>query len=251
MLNFTAAASGVFGRATIAGVAIAASLAFAAPASAGITLVDAKFYDASTAGQTDGRYFTIMSPFETTMKAGALTFDALAFCIELDVDMPIVDPYEGVATTLNLHYDESLLAANADRIGRLVNYGTSLYGSGLLAGGFAGSPLSIELAAIQGAIWRLTSGEDVHFSPDAYDVTELAAYNPKIDLYETGLDLSGYSNKIHTVYSRFDDEGEPLGQGIAYAGTLAVPEPAVWGLMLTGFFGAGSMLRRRRALSAI
>ncbi len=30
-----------------------------------------------------------------------------------------------------------------------------------------------------------------------------------------------------------------------------VPEPATWGLMLVGFFGLGSALRRRRAALAV
>ncbi|MGZ6016329.1 MAG: PEPxxWA-CTERM sorting domain-containing protein, partial [Phenylobacterium sp.] len=30
-----------------------------------------------------------------------------------------------------------------------------------------------------------------------------------------------------------------------------VPEPATWAMMLTGFFGLGSMLRRRRAALAV
>jgi hypothetical protein len=32
------------------------------------------------------------------------------------------------------------------------------------------------------------------------------------------------------------------------AGNVGVPEPAGWALMITGFAGAGAMLRRRRAL---
>ncbi|THD60667.1 PEPxxWA-CTERM sorting domain-containing protein [Phenylobacterium sp.] len=35
------------------------------------------------------------------------------------------------------------------------------------------------------------------------------------------------------------------------AGGGAVPEPATWALMISGFFGAGAFLRRRRALTAI
>jgi hypothetical protein len=41
-----------------------------------------------------------------------------------------------------------------------------------------------------------------------------------------------------------------LGANSAFIGVGGVPEPATWAMMILGFFGLGSMVRRRRALAA-
>jgi hypothetical protein len=42
-----------------------------------------------------------------------------------------------------------------------------------------------------------------------------------------------------------------VATGFATNGPLGVPEPATWGLMLLGFFGAGALIRRRRRAFAL
>ncbi|PZQ55980.1 MAG: hypothetical protein DI570_21510 [Phenylobacterium zucineum] len=48
-------------------------------------------------------------------------------------------------------------------------------------------------------------------------------------------------------YGGFETDNHTVGFApLAGGGIAAVPEPAVWGLMIGGFFAAGAMLRRRR-----
>ncbi|THD59164.1 MAG: PEP-CTERM sorting domain-containing protein [Phenylobacterium sp.] len=47
-----------------------------------------------------------------------------------------------------------------------------------------------------------------------------------------------------------DENSDPAHQSFAIGWPNAVPEPATWALMLTGFFGVGGMLRRRQAAAA-
>lgn len=58
------------------------------------------------------------------------------------------------------------------------------------------------------------------------------------------VDLSGLG-------SVSDDVGmDNVRFGQHRAPTAAIPEPATWAMMIGGFFGAGTMMRRRRALAA-
>lgn len=242
-------------RAAFAGAAVAASLAFAGPAAASVTVQDAMFFDAYAGGQTDSRSYVVMSPFIVNVQDGADLFSTLAFCIQLNIDMP-VDAYSGAPTTLNTPYSDVVLGLSAgdqSLLGQLVNYGTGLY----LGGTLSTADLSVELAAIQGAIWTITSGETVKFFHPSYDdpgtpgVDEADALDLKIVDYLNGVGLSGTPASVRTLYSGLDVTGAPLAQGIAFAGTAPVPEPATWAMMIVGFASLGSALRltRRRALA--
>ncbi|WP_293899686.1 PEPxxWA-CTERM sorting domain-containing protein [Phenylobacterium sp.] len=68
--------------------------------------------------------------------------------------------------------------------------------------------------------------------------------NPPIQLYAF---VNLFQQDIFTLESRHSAE---VGVRIDSVGG-GVPEPGVWALMLLGFGGAGTMLRRRRALAAV
>ncbi|MBS0360446.1 MAG: PEP-CTERM sorting domain-containing protein [Proteobacteria bacterium] len=77
-----------------------------------------------------------------------------------------------------------------------------------------------------------------------------------------GLDtIPGDGDRTHGVRVYYDFGGQEVNsitfssgqdafEADSFAGTLAVPEPATWALMIMGFGTAGAMLRRRKAVMA-
>jgi hypothetical protein len=84
-------------------------------------------------------------------------------------------------------------------------------------------------------------------------------YDNVAPLNVNGVLFMGASGDIYNLWSTGGGNGElyTYGAGLPAfdaAGTLSVggvPEPATWAMMLTGFFGLGSVLRRRRAALAV
>ena len=242
-----------------AGAAAAATLVAATPAAAGTFFVgDAFFFDSGAFANSDTTPYRI-SPFRMTgndgMTAGALN-DYLAFCIQLNVEM--FNPGENVsgegATVSATYADESLLdAADRAAVGKLVNYGTDFFSThNFLFGSPGFYAASDELAAVQGAIWKITNPLiSLKFDVGVYGADVAADNDRKLDyLYAEatrGTMLNAYTGSIRTIYSR-DLVGAFNRQGLAFS--AAVPEPMSWVLMIGGFFAAGSMLRRsQRQLS--
>ncbi|THD55625.1 PEPxxWA-CTERM sorting domain-containing protein [Phenylobacterium sp.] len=58
----------------------------------------------------------------------------------------------------------------------------------------------------------------------------------------TGSDTITFNGRNDPSYNTLDN--------VAITQTAGVPEPTSWALMLSGFFGAGAFLRRRRAVTA-
>ena len=244
-----------------AGAAAAAVLVAATPVAAGTFFVgDAFFFDSGALANSDTSPYRI-SPFRMTgndgMTAGALN-DYLAFCIQLNVEM--FNPGEdasGLGDTINATYaDEALLNAD-DRaaVGKLVNYGTNFFSThsgpfGSIDDFYAASD---ELAAVQGAIWKITNPLipltfDVGVYGGQAGVNDARLTELFLDATNNGAILRNYTGSIRTIYSR-DLGGAFNRQGLAFSG--AVPEPLSWVLMIGGFFATGSMLRRsQRQLAA-
>lgn len=264
VLQFSAAKSRPFGAGLVAAAALAVTLAFAAPAAAAEQVF---VYSASPTSSQFGttvedisaehpnRGFFGMAPQivhakeGTEFSAGA-DFKVLAFCVDFFTDTPTdnYDPLTGL-NPINYLYErgplsDAELGADPDaeaKIGRLINYGTLLWDYHV-----HNEKLEVQLAAIQGAIWQIQTGLTFQFHP---------YFEPKPQwntLIQNYADLSilpaGVSQgEIKALFS-----GDGGSQAIAYAIRADVPEPATWGLMILGFFGAGSMLRksRRRASAA-
>lgn len=97
------------------------------------------------------------------------------------------------------------------------------------------------LAAIQTAIWAIEAPPGT--------VSQLSGGNGMFQTYFNDYSTGQYTSlatpqdKVFTIY---DD----VHQSFAIGWPIGVPEPATWALMLTGFFGMGSMLRRQRKAAA-
>lgn len=177
--------------------------------------------------------------------ASANTFQFLGFCVDVFDNISV-----GINTnqTLNLAYNDGALTNNGQHapypsnelvtfdatqlanIGRLVTFGTTLWNVDALGDPAHNLPATLtnQLAAVQGAIWKL---ENPTFTIDGSSAVDglIAQYTDQsfLDGLPTG--------KIDTVF-------RPGSQSFAFA----VPEPATWAMMIMGFGAMGAVLRRRR-----
>ncbi|MDB5424847.1 MAG: hypothetical protein JWQ29_2263 [Phenylobacterium sp.] len=244
--RMTSKARGLFAAAAIGGALFAA-----APASATITLISATMDQTNTAYITGPLYPTgvnvYIAPvtFLATDSASPGTFSFMAFCVDIYHDMYI-------NTTLNYEYhEESLLtdsalstasgqAGNAltntekKKISALLNYADFLVAT-------APADITIKLAGIQGAIWKVaneTHGYTIDAANSDVD-TLIATYSADAAL----MPYMPVGNKSRAIFE--DDYGH---QAFGFGG--GVPEPATWLMMIMGFGGIGAVLRRRRAAVA-
>jgi hypothetical protein len=241
----------------LAAAAVAGALAFAAPAAATEVFVYSASPTSSQFGTTvedisaehPDRSFFGMAPQvvhakEGTQFSAGADFTVLAFCIDFYTDTPM-DNYDmdtGL-NPINYQYERgplsgAQLGADPDaeaKIGRLINYGTLMWNYHA-----HNEKLEVQLAAIQGAIWQIQTGLTFQFHP-FFDPKP--QWNTLIQNYANlSIVPAGVSQgEIKALFS-----GDGGSQAVAYAIRADVPEPATWGLMILGFFGAGSMLRKSR-----
>jgi hypothetical protein len=182
--------------------------------------------------------------------ASSNTFQFLGFCIDVFDNISV-----GINSnqTLNLAYNAGPLTNNGqhapylssdlvtfsptqlDNISRLVTFGTNLWNTDALTDPShnLSSGLTDQLAAVQGAIWKL---ENPTFTIDGSNSVDglIATYTDQNFL--NGLP----TGKIDTVF-------RPGSQSFAFA----VPEPTTWAMMIMGFGAMGAVLRRRRSAVAL
>lgn len=188
--------------------------------------------------------------------AATPTYDLLAFCVDIfhnislgDTGLKYDDDYD--LATDNKYQDNAhpftgantLLDIQIEQVGRLVNYGRLVYD-----GEAATADRSNKLAGLQGAIWQVMNGP-------AYTVV---AWDAPVQSYITDFSSAGYLAHLSghgVVGSKITMITETGKYGLADARqsfAFAVPEPATWALMITGFGFAGAMLRRdRRRLATV
>jgi hypothetical protein len=109
----------------------------------------------------------------------------------------------------------------------------------------------MQLAAIQSAIWQI--------EVPTIKVTVLGANISSQDLVKYQNYFTTYTGSNYTSYADRNDRvftitslSNPAHQNFAIGWPIpGVPEPATWAMMLTGFFGMGSVLRRNRKAVAV
>lgn len=196
--------------------------------------------------------------FDGYIQGGNEFENLVAFCVDVYHAIKLKEYDPGLKYTdsnvleHNSHWDpnkrEFLTASEVLQIGKLVNYGTQVFYN-----------LSInsttrynELAAVQGAIWKVASGLTV---TSVNNNGNTAAIQARLNAlsndanYETAFayktkDFVSGNIKLLTPYTNTKQyPHKDLTQSFAIA---AVPEPATWIMMIGGFAAAGAALRRRR-----
>jgi hypothetical protein len=254
-----------------AGIAAAALISTATPASATAVFIDkAEMYNPATAyitGFSGSNYPTIEvydGPVLFTANlgttAGTPTYTFLGFCVDIydDINVGINAPM-----TENLQYHTGALVDNGahgaqyspvdlvtftqtqkDNISKLVNYGTRLWNTDALTDPThnISQTLINQLAGVQGAIWQLENPRfTVTGAPPINGFGNQATVTANIATYSGSAFLSTLqTGTIDVVF----DSNLPAHQAFAFATT--VPEPDAWALMIIGFGGIGAAMRRRR-----
>ena len=133
--------------------------------------------------------------------------------------------------------------------GVLSGYVGNINGVPLVCAGTCGSIKDINSlvtgAQSISAFWVLT-GPGTGLSFDLTGITSIdRSVSGQLGVIATGiLNLAGYAPTAGTF--SLTTQGNGQVQTTFSASTVAVPEPATWGLMLLGFAGIGVSLRRRR-----
>lgn len=184
-----------------------------------------------------------------TLKVGLL----VNYGLDLFNDVPTAPPaFTMVKPTRNQFPAGS--AGNAQYAAALGVYNTAkaAYNAQVTAYNARVSDRYMRLAAVQSAIWQVTSNRNV------YSNNGDAAFDALVDnlsgaslqnYFVGGYGPQGHAYHLITPVQTYDSRGraKPLTQSFAVAD---VPEPATWGLMILGFGLAGATLRRRRAAIA-
>ena len=185
---------------------------------------------------------------------GPQFFDIVAFCVDIyhSITLGNYTPDKTYTDANALKYDSNPGGqanhfsgpsgySNADviKIGTLATYGTFVAKDNSLSASIKND----RLAAVQGAIWQVSSGRDVTGAGLTALIDNLSGANYQSFFVNNNYGTIGASFKLitPTVY--------PAANG-NQSFVIAVPEPATWAMMIMGFAGLGVMLRRQRSLAA-
>jgi PEP-CTERM motif len=106
-----------------------------------------------------------------------------------------------------------------------------------------------------GAVWSFAAaptGSDSFTFDDGTAVPALAFGSVDVGSYDVySQSIATTAGSSYNLHFNYVGEDTPAGFIVTTSGsTGAVPEPATWALMISGFMGAGVALRRRRAVAA-
>jgi hypothetical protein len=160
-----------------------------------------------------------------------------------------------VTTNSNFPNATALSQAQLDQIGRLVNYGTRVFYQAPKTTTAQKNARYDQLAAVQGAIWKIVSGKTVTASGNGSStdanvnnlILTFSDLNYRFDTSKA-YQLGSITTKV-TFWTPKQTSNQ-YGYGSKYASQAfaigSVPEPATWVMMIGGFAFAGAMLRRSR-----
>ena len=221
----------------------------------------------------------------STAESATQVYSLYGFCVDITHDITInnqldytyVDSYTPVTGPVGNplptdFHGNNLSAAQLPALTKLIDTGYLLHEKDVTN---SNANIQLQLAAIQAAIWKVETGTVVLNQNGSWNLTggfvtlnnasgtagqntggAIAGtgsytYQQYFNSYSTGA-FTDLGDKNDTFYTIIESKPSYDGnQSFAIGWPIAgVPEPATWGLMLVGFGGLGSLLRRRRTLSA-
>jgi len=245
-----------------AGVALAAAMACGAANAAPVVITNGQMVNpliVNLSGSVyNGAVYDAAMQFTTTISGKP--DDIIAFCVDIYHDITF-GPYSPALQykTNTFSTDSNPSPGPADvlttskilQIDKLVNYGTDVQKDGSLSS----LTKSTTVAAVQGAIWQVVSGEDVTLASGWSQNTGVNATS--FDLLVDNLSGSNYGTYL-TGYGAIGDVTTFItptnypstrgAQSFLFAG--GVPEPSAWLLSIVGLGLVGGALRRRRRSEA-
>lgn len=255
----------------VRGVAVAGALAFGAmaagAANAATIVIENGYMDSARNLKISG--LNNNNP----VKATAMQFDGyydnpgykndvdfnniVAFCVDVyhnittgdyNPDLVYRDD-KPVTTDSNFPNPKNLSQAQLDQIGLLVNYGTRVFYQAPKTTAAEKAARYDQLAAVQGAIWKVVSGRTVtaatgNNQTDAKINNLILTFSDLNYRFNTSsaYKLGSITTKV-TFWTPKTYGQSRTTQAFAVG---SVPEPATWVMMIGGFAFAGAMLRRSR-----
>jgi hypothetical protein len=200
--------------------------------------------------------------------APATVYTLFGFCVDITHDMSLgglnmvySDNFgvNGVADPLPTDFHGGVISQTTlSALNNLIDTGWLLHESQIGQTSAYINNVDLQLAAIQAAIWTVeggnvtlnggssTAGANVGGAIAGGAALTYAQYYTD---YSTGAyhSLADANDRFYTIVEVNPYDGH---QSFAIGWPLpGVPEPTTWAMMLTGFFGMGSMLRSRRKLA--
>jgi hypothetical protein len=205
------------------------------------------YYDYNPSRNSDNEYFENM----------------VAFCVDVYHNIKVGDynpdlVYQdtvNVTTDSNFPNQKNLSQAQLDQIGRLVNYGTRVFYQAPKTTIAQQNARYDQLAAVQGAIWKVVSGKNVTASTGNNTVNAninslILTFSDLNYRFNTtkAYQLGSVTTKVTFWTPKATSKQSGYGSKNAYQAFAvgSVPEPATWVMMIGGFGFAGAMLRRSR-----
>jgi len=188
--------------------------------------------------------------FSVTETVSHDSYSLFAFCVDIyhhislgDLNLTYIsnkgDPGEPLLTNFGTPVPTMLSDAQKARVSAIVDVGF------LLNRDHPSAATSLQTAAIQAAIWETLNPGRITLYTANLGVGQAADYTSAYNYYLTH-DF-GPVDRIFTLTPKAPGDTQRFAVGWPIE---PVPEPTAWALMLVGFFSAGTMVRRRRALVA-
>ncbi|HET6969619.1 MAG TPA: PEP-CTERM sorting domain-containing protein [Phenylobacterium sp.] len=246
-----------------AGLGLAALAASTTPASATTYLkllsssMDTRFQayiQGDGAVYSNGMTFTVKDSDALGHTTGS-AYDIFGFCVDIyhsitigglnlvyssNQDPAIVDP---LPTDFGGH---AVSPVQLSKLTNLIDTGYLMHQQEVATNTFS-FDTQMRLAAIQAAIWHTEVPTiDIHVTKGGLTTSQFATYQTYFNDYSSGnyTSLADANDRFYVI-TNASHQSFGIGWPISSA-----PEPGTWALMLGGFFGAGAVLRRRRAALA-
>jgi hypothetical protein len=230
--------------------------AFSAPAANATTVIlDVGSLDHPRVVTIAGIGNEYSGPMHFTATWDGVPTTLLAWCVDVYHDISAADyspnlTYTDGASLTTDFAGHALDAGDTTKIGLLANYGQDLYDTvfGTPHTSAEISDAYFRLAAVQAAIWQVSSNRNVFSSNATFDALVDNLSGDNLQAYFGGYAPEESTFTLITPVQTYSAAGAPLPLTQSFVIAQPVPEPAAWLLMIGGIGLMGAVLRMQRQL---